>query len=96
MEFNTLERIYTDINQEYAEIAKAWKTRLLLYGFIVEAMTELKCKMFSDLPQSVQKIIAMQMLALTPEDQLRSRLAKVKELSDKIIPAVADLPWKTA
>jgi hypothetical protein len=62
----------------------------------VEAMTELKCKMFSDLPLSVQNIIAMQMLALTPEEQLRSRLAKVKELDDRLIPAVAGLPVKTA
>ena len=96
MDFSTLERIYADINREYAEIAKAWKDRIRLYGLVVEAMTELKCKTFSDLPESVKKIIAIQMLALAPEEQLRSRLAKVKELSDKMIPAVAGLPWKTA
>lgn len=74
MDIRTLDNIYQDINRDYAEIAKAWKERLRLYGLIVEAMTELKCKTFSDLPQSVQNIIAIQMLALAPEEQLRSRL----------------------
>jgi hypothetical protein len=38
----------------------------------------------------------MQLATLMPQEELRSRLAKVSELSKKMVSAVSRLPWKSA
>jgi hypothetical protein len=59
-------------------------------------MQELKVEDFNELPQNVRNLVARHMAAIMPREEMHARLAKVKELSDKMIPSVTGLPWKNA
>jgi hypothetical protein len=59
-------------------------------------MKELKAEHFNDLPQSVRNLVAIQLATLMPREELHSRLARVKKLSEEILPRIAGLPLKTA
>jgi hypothetical protein len=55
-------------------------------------MKKLKTEHFNDLPQSVRNLVATQLATLMPREELHSRLARVKQLSEEILPHIAGLP----
>jgi hypothetical protein len=49
-------------------------------------MKDPKPEHFNQLPQCVKNLLAIQVATLMPQEELRSRLAKVSELSKKMVP----------
>jgi hypothetical protein len=88
--------VCADINEEFFELYAAATKRNELGKLAKRIMKELKVEHFNELPQNVQNLIARHMAEIMPREEMLSRLAKVSELSKKMIPAVIGEPWKNA
>jgi hypothetical protein len=83
MEFNTLEK--QEIVNEWTELLKLMKQWLDLGRFKSEVMAALNVSAFEDLPQSVQRYIAVRHAALAPTKEIAARKEALEQLQQKVL-----------
>jgi hypothetical protein len=94
MDSNTLEK--QEIVNEWTELLKLMKAWLDLGRFKSEVMTALNVSTFEDLPQSVQRYIAVRHAALAPTKEIAERKEALEQLQQKVLnEEMARLPgWR--
>lgn len=91
MEFNTLEK--QEIVNEWTELLKLMKQWLDLGRFKSEVMAALNVSAFEDLPQSVQRYIAVRHAALVPAKEIATPKEALEQLQQKVLDEeIARLP----